>query len=62
MGFSTAAPRLGSSERGFASDRRALLIEIAIAIEIGSIGGTFHNDPDFDFDLDWARLCCTAKT
>jgi len=43
-----------------------LLIEIAIAIEItiGSIGGTFDNDPDFDFDfdLDWARLCCTAET
>jgi hypothetical protein len=27
-----------------------LLIEIAIAIEIGSIGGNVDNDPDFDFD------------
>jgi hypothetical protein len=29
-----------------------VLIEIGIAIEIGSIGAAFDNDPDFDFDLD----------
>jgi hypothetical protein len=30
-----------------------LLIEIAIEIEIGSIGGNLDNDPDFDFDFDF---------
>ena len=42
-------------ERGFASDRRALLIEIAIAIEIaiGSIGESFDKDPDPDPDPDF---------
>ena len=54
-------------ERGFASDRRDVLIEIGIGIEIGSIGETFHNDPDpdpdpdFDFDLDRAPSCCGTK-
>jgi hypothetical protein len=33
-----------------------LLIEIAIATEIGSIGGNVDNDPDFDFDFDRAAL------
>jgi hypothetical protein len=33
-----------------------LLIEIAIAIEIGPIGENLDNDPDPDpdFDFDWA--------
>jgi len=29
-----------------------VLIEIGIAIEIGSIGEAVDNDPDFDFDLE----------
>jgi len=37
-----------------------VLLEIGIAIEIGAIGATFDNDPDFD--LDWGRSCRTAKT
>jgi len=64
-----------NDSRGFASDQRAVLIEIVIAIkiEIGAIGETFDNDPDpdpdpdpdfdfdFDFDLDSTRSCCTAR-
>jgi hypothetical protein len=57
------ADRNGSRRLGgFASDRRAVLLEIGIAIEIGAIGATFDNDPDPDPDLDWGRSCRTAKT
>jgi hypothetical protein len=43
---------------GFASERRAALIEIAIEIDIGSIAENLDNDPDpdFDFDFDFDRL------
>jgi len=45
-------------------------IAIAIAIEIGAIGETVGNNPDFDFDFDpdldfdleRLRSCCTART
>jgi len=43
-------------------------IAIAIAIEIGAIGETVGNNPDFDFDpdldfdLERLRSCCTART
>jgi hypothetical protein len=50
-----AARRLGGRrgrERGFASDPQAVLIEIGIVTEIGSIGEAFDNDPDPDPDFD----------
>jgi len=41
-----------------------VLIEIAIEIEIASIGESLDNDPDFgpDFDFGRARSCCTTIT
>jgi hypothetical protein len=48
-------------ERGVASDRRALLIEIGIEIEIGE-GFDIAAVSDPDPDLDRACSCCTAKT
>jgi len=50
-------------KRGFASDRRDVLIEIGIAIEIeiGSISESFRNDcdpdPDPDFDGSTVLHC-----
>jgi hypothetical protein len=54
--------------RGVAPDRRVVLIEIGIEIEIRASGedidneGTRGADPDFDFDLERGRSCCAAST
>jgi len=49
-------------ERGIASARRVVIIEIGIAIELGGIGETFDNNPDPDPDFERSRSCCATQT
>jgi hypothetical protein len=46
---------------GFATERRAALIEIAIEIDIGSIAENLDNDFDFDFDFDRLERAALQK-